>query len=323
MDPGVALQAVLSGLAQGSVYGLVALGFTLVYRLTRVLSFAHGDLITGALFLALLVTVGRTPVVTAPSLLAGATQTLAALAFGAALSVLLYVAAIRPFLGGGDDDGGSSTSPRRVTGWVVATVAAGLLLREGLGLVFTREAYAVADPLRLDRVGGEAGVLRLPGEQTLPVRVIGVLAVALLVALVVERTVVATRVGRAMRAVADDPQTASLMGIPTQRMVLLAFTLAGALAGLAAVLVAPGARVGVGVGVLLGLKGAAAALLGRLGSLRGAIVGGLVLGTAEALAVSSTGLGPAYADVLPLAVLVTVLAWRPEGLRAAPAGAAE
>ncbi|HVF21035.1 MAG TPA: branched-chain amino acid ABC transporter permease [Mycobacteriales bacterium] len=309
MDPQVALQAVLTGLAQGAVYGLVALGFTLVHRLVRVLSFAHGDLVVTAVFVGVLVTVGRTPVVTTPGVASALVQVLATLLVGTALSVGLYLLAVRPFL---HRTRGASSA---VAGWVAATLAVGLLLREGLGLVFTREAYAVADPLRLDRLVGRDGVVGLPGDVTVPSRVFGVVVVGALAALAVDRWVARSRTGVALRAVADDAETAALMGIPTERVVLLAFAVAGLLAGLAGLLSAPAGRATVSAGAILGLKAAAAALLGRLGSLRGAVVAGLALGVVESLAVNSTALGPAYADVLALGVLVVVLAARPEGLR--------
>jgi branched-chain amino acid transport system permease protein len=296
MSPGVALQAVATGLAQGAVYGLVALGFTLCYRLVRVLDFAHGDLIVGATFVSVLATVGTTPVLRSPSPLVGAAQVLLMLVVGGVLGAVLYLVAVRPF---------SSE-----LGWVAATVTAGLVVRAALGLVFTREAYAVADPLRLP-----TRLVDLPGGGQMSVRLLAVLAIALAVGVLAERLLVASRLGKAMRAVADDRDAASLMGVPTDRVVLLAFAAAGVLAGVAGLLSAPAGPVTVSGGVVLGLKGTAAALLGRLGSARGALAGGLVLGVVESLAVASTAFGPAYRDVLALTVLVAVLAFRPEGLR--------
>lgn len=176
-----------------------------------------------------------------------------------------------------------------------------------------QQAYAVPEPLRLDALVG-GGLVDLPGGSTLPVRVIAVLAIGLAVGLLAERLLVRSRFGRALRAVADDPDAAALCGVPTRRVVLLAFVLAGLLAGLAGLLDAPGRSVGVDDGVVLGLEGIAAALLGGLGSLRGALVGGLGVGLVQALAVYSLGAG--LQDVAPLAVLVVLLAVRPQGLRA-------
>jgi branched-chain amino acid transport system permease protein len=306
VDAGVLLQAVLTGLALGAVYGLVGLGVTLVHRLTGVLNLAHGDLVVGALFVSVAAVVGTTPVVSSPAPVTGLAQVGVALAAGVVLSVLMYAVAVGPFTASGLL---AVPPPAAALGWVGATLAVGLLLRESLGLLFERDSYALADPLRLDRLTTD-GVLRLPGGGLLPVRVVGVLVIGLLVGLAAERFVATTRTGRAMRAVADDPATAALMGVPARRLVLLAFVLAGALAGLAGVLVGPGGRAGLAGGVVLGLKGTAAAVLGRLGSPLGALVAGLGLGVLESVAVASDALGPAYADVLPLSVLVVAVVLR-------------
>jgi len=141
-----------------------------------------------------------------------------------------------------------------------------------------------------------------------------VLAVGLAAGVLVERLLATTGAGAVVRAVSDDARAAALLGIPTERVVLAAFALAGALAGLAGLLIAPGAPIGVDDGVVLGLKGIAAALLGRLGSLRLALAGGLVLGVLEAFALA--GISAGWADVLPLALLVVLAALRPRGLLA-------
>ncbi len=287
----------------GAVYGLVGFGFSLVYRLTRVLAFAHGDIVVGGVFLGVLAVVGRTPVAAPLSPAASVELLVLALAAGAALSAAGYLLTVRPFR-------------HDAVGWVAAGVAAGLLVRAGLGLALPAGAYAVPDPLHLDALSPD-GVLRLPGGATLPVRVLGVLAVGLAVAVLAERFVVRSRVGLAMRAVADDSDAATLVGVATGRVVLVAFVLAGALAGLAGVLNAPGRALSLDAGVILGLKGVAAALLGGLGSVRGALAGGLVLGVVEQAAVALPALGAAYVDVVPLAILVVVLALRPQGLRSA------
>jgi branched-subunit amino acid ABC-type transport system permease component len=308
MTGGVALQAVLSGLAEGAVYGLVAMGFTLVWRLTRVFAFAHGDLVVGAVFVAVLAVLGSTPVASAPSGFDATALVVLTLAAGALLSGLTYIVAVRPFVLAVPARSSSS-----VVGWVVGGIAAGLAVRELLGLVFSEQAYAIPDPLHLSSLT-DSGVVDLPGDTTIPVRAFGVLAIGVVVAVVVQLLLVRGRRGLALRAVSEDPEAASLMGVSVERVVLSAFLVAGALAGLAGLLDAPDRALTVDAGVILGLKGAAAAFIGRLGSLPGALAGGLVLGVGEALAVAWDALGAQYADVLPLAVLVAVVALRPEGL---------
>src|ERR1700759_3107047 len=142
MSGTVALQALVSGLGTGAAYGLIALGFTLVRRLTGVIAFAHGDVAVGAVFLAVLAVIGTTPIAATPS----AAQTVGllglALVAGGVLSVLVYLAALRPFLGARPD----------VVGWVAGGLAAGLAIRAGLALPFSQEAYAIPDVLRTTAV---------------------------------------------------------------------------------------------------------------------------------------------------------------------------
>jgi branched-chain amino acid transport system permease protein len=311
MSVPVAIQALVTGLATGAAYGLIALGFSLVWRLTRTLAFAHGDMVTGAVFLGVLAVLGTTPV--AAPLGAGSTFALAAvtLCAGAALSIAVYAFAIRPFAPRESAWGGTvvvragrPALRQGALGWVAGGLAAGLLVRELLGLPFTQQSYALPDPL------GSPGTIALGGGVTLPLRALEVLAIALAVGVLMERVLAVTGAGAVMRAVADDAGAAALLGVPTERVVLVAFALAGALAGLAGLLIAPQAPIGLQDGVLLGLKGMAAALLFRLGSLRLAIAGGLVIGAAEGLILATPALGAQWADVTILAALAALAALR-------------
>ncbi len=305
MSAGVLLQALLVGLADGAVLGLVALGFTLVAGTVRVLHLAHGDVVVAAVLTAVLLVVGRTPVASTPGAVASVLLVVLALAAGAALSVLVAAVAVAPALG--DEPAGRAEDP---LGWVAGLVTAGLLLREGLGLLLPAQASAVPDPLRLQQV---VGPLALPGGTALPAAVLPVLVLGAAAGIAAERLLVRSRTGRALRAVADDPQAAALCGVPPRRALLLAFAAAGLLAGLAGLLDASGRAVQVDDGVVLGLSGAAAALLGGLGSLRGALLAGLGLGVVRSVVVVEAG--GQWAPVVPLAVLVALLAVRPEGLR--------
>ncbi len=296
MSGPVALQALITGLAAGAAYGLIALGFSLVHRLTGVIAFAHGDIVVGAVFAGVLIVVGTMPVGSTAGVGTSVALLIVAVVAGALLSVAVYLVAVRPFLGPGD-----------VIGWVAGGLAAGLLVREVLGLPFSQQAYALPDPL------GGAGVLGLGGGVTVPVRAFEVLALGLLVGVAVERGLALTGAGAVVRAVSDDAGAAALLGIPTERVVLAAFALAGGLAGFAGLLIAPAAPIGVDDGVMLGLKGITAALLGRLGSLRLALAGGLVLGVLEAYLAQWDA---RLVDVVPLAVLALIAALRPRGLLA-------
>jgi len=300
---GVLLQALLSGLAAGAVIGLVALGFTLVAGTVRVLHLAHGDVVVAAVLTGVLGVLGRAPVAVVLDGGRSAAFVLLALGAGALLSVLVALLAVRPALA--DPAAGREADP---LGVVAGGVAAGLLLRELLGLLLPAQASSVPDPLRLQSV---VGPLALPGGQQLPAEVLPVLVLGLAAGLLAERLLVRSRTGRALRAVADDPDAAALCGVSARGVVLLAFGVAGLLAGLAGLLDASGRAVEVDDGVVLGLAGAAAALLGGLGSLRGALLGGLALGVLQSLVV--VALGGRWSDLVPLSVLVVLLAVRPQG----------
>ncbi|HET6817743.1 MAG TPA: hypothetical protein VFH66_11010 [Mycobacteriales bacterium] len=308
MSGGVLLQAVLSGLADGSVIALVAVGFTLVWSLTRVLALAHGDLVVAAALTGVLVVVGRTPVDISLDPVRSVAVVVVAVAAGVALSVLAYAVTVRPFLD-------RSQRAEDLLGWVAGGVTAGLVVRTALGLALPAAAYAVPDPFHLDALTS-SGSLGLPGGGSLQVRVFPVLGVALVVAAAADVFITRSRLGRSMRAVADDVDAAALCGIPLERTVVAAFALAGLLAAVAGLLHAPAQSIAVDDGALLGISGAAAAVLGRLGSPRGAVAGGLVLGVAQQLLALDSHLGPGWAAALAPAVLVAVLAVRPGGLRA-------
>ncbi len=308
MHSGVLLQVVLAGLAQGAVLGLVALGFSLVAGAARILPFAHGDIAVGAVFVAVLAVVGQTPTAARLAVPSSVALVLLSLAGGVLLSGLVG-ALVAPRVTG--PDGARRLSP---LSWIAGGLAAGLLLRAVLGFFLPQQAYALPDPLRIDALA-PGGLLRLPGGSTVTVRAVCVLAVGLAVGLLVDAMLARSRFGLSLRAVADDPAGAALCGVSARRVVFGAFLVAGLLAGLAAVLAAPGRALSVDDGALLGLHAAAAAVLGGVGSARGALAGGLVVGAVQALAGYAFGSG--LHDLAPLVLLVAVLAVRPPAGRAA------
>ena len=300
MSAAVAVQALVAGLATGAAYGLIALGFTLVHRLTGVIAFAHGDIVVGAVFVAVLAVVGTTPVASTLSVLGSVGLLVVAVVAGGVLSVVVYVLAVRPFR--------ASAVGRRgdVVGWAAGGLAAGLLIRELTGLPFrsrpmrcrTRSAVRACCP---SAAGSRCRCVASKCFSS------------------------ASSWGWRSSACWPSPGparwcarcrrtrgAAALLGIPCERVVLAAFALAGALAGLAGVLIAPDAALGPEDGALLGLKGITAALIGGLVSLRLALLGGLALGVFEAFVVAWEPLGGRWGD-MPLAA-------RPAGDR--PGGSA-
>jgi branched-chain amino acid transport system permease protein len=301
-------QVVLGGLAQGAVLGLVALGFSLVAGTVRVLHFAHGDITVAAIFVGVLTVLGRTPIAAVLDPAAAALFVIVIVIAGAFLSGLVGRFVVLPNLTNVPD---RHRHHGDVLGWIAGGLAAGLLLRETLGLLFSQQAYAIPDPFRLDRLVA-GGLIRLPGGSTVPVRAVLVFVIGLGVGLLAEQVLVRSRVGRSMRAVADDPEGAALCGVSARRVVMWAFVVAGVLAGVAAVLAAPGRAISVDDGAVLGLEASAVALLAGVGSLRGALGGGLVVGVVQALVVYA--FGPGWYDIAPLVLLVGLLAVRRQGI---------
>jgi branched-chain amino acid transport system permease protein len=307
MTGGDLLQAVLTGLSIGAVYGLVGIGFVLVWSLTRVIPLAHGDVVVGSVLLAVAALLGRHPSAVPPSLLRSVLLVLATVAVGVLLSVGVYVAAVRPFL---DPRTGSAD----VVGWAAGGVTAALVIRAAVTLALPAAAYAVPDPLHLDSLTS-SGSLRLPGDTSLPVRVLPVLAIAVVVAVLTDLVLRRTRWGRAVRAVAEDRAGAALCGLSAERIVIGAFALAGGLAAIAGILDAPAQAVSADSGPLLGLAGGAAALLAGMASARGAMLGGLAIGVVQQVVAASSDAASSWATLLPLLVLVAALVVRPLGRR--------
>jgi branched-chain amino acid transport system permease protein len=311
MTFGFVLQVVVAGVAAGTIYGLVAIGFSVMYRMTSVLQFAHGDLLGAALFVAIVVANGTGPAAqtTASAWRVGGAYVVA-VAFGAAAGAALYLGIVRPFF-------------RRASalGWIGATVAVAFAIEGALAVVFPREAYVLADPFPFARMHP----LGVGGGASIAPRTLWVLAVGIVLAVVAGWILARTRFGLAVSAVGDDPFAAQFAGLPVDALTATAFALAGALAAAGGVIGAPAAgAVGTQTGLALGLKGIAAALLARFGAPTRVFAAAVGLGVAEAAITNlhvpgfpRLALGPAWHDVGPLLLAVAVLALRP------PRGAAE
>ncbi|MFN2545595.1 MAG: hypothetical protein ABR600_13650 [Actinomycetota bacterium] len=306
----VVLQVLITGLAAGAGYGLAAIAFSLIYRLTGVIHFALGELVSLAVFVTLFAAAGTGPV-TATNVSVGrfTLAALAGLAVTVAAGLLMYLLAVRPF-----------TRRGLVLGWIGATVAVAFAVRGYLAAAFERPAYVFPDPIPFHRLGHE-GVLRLGGGVSVQIRAFFVIAVGVGLAALAAWVLGRTEVGRGLQAVAEEPVGARAAGLPVERLLAGAFAAAGLLAALAAIVQAPAAAVTVDTGSLLALKGLAAALLARFGSPWRALAAGLGLGVVE-LGVSSfhlgaVRLGPEYRDWVPLALVLALMAVVRMG-RAAP-----
>ena len=303
MTAGLVIQVVIAGLAAGAVYGLVAIGFTLVYRLTSVLQFAHGDLVGGSLFLAIVIQSGTAPVTaTSPSVLRYLLAVVLTLAAAALAGALLYTFVLRPF-----------TRRGAAIGWIGATVALAFVIQGALAAAFPREAYVITDPFPFS----SWRPIGLPGGASLPPRTLFVLVIGVALAAGIGLLLTRSRFGRAVSAISSEPLGAQIVGLPVDRLTAIAFALAGILAAAAGLIGTPSSgTIGTQTGLLLGLKAIAAALIGGLASPGRVFVAALGVGVIESAVatlhvpgVPRLALGPAWRDIAPLliAVLVVVL----------------
>jgi branched-chain amino acid transport system permease protein len=299
----LAFQVLVTGAAAGAVYGLVAVGHSLVYRLTGVVNFALGDLVGLGVFATLLVASGTGPVTQTG---VNGARFLLALAVGLLVcvvaSVASYLFAIAPFVARGS-----------TAGWVAGTLAVAFALNALIAVFFTRASYVFPDPLPFRDIGS-AGFFGV-GDVQIQARAFFVLGVGVALAAAASFTLARTRFGRGLQAIAADPEAARIVGVPVELMIAAAFGLAGTLAAVAAVAAAPSGAFDTQTGLLLGVKGLVAALLVRFGSPWRAFAAGVALGVAEAaiagLAVFGRELGPEYREVAPFAFVLLVVALRP------------
>jgi branched-chain amino acid transport system permease protein len=293
------LQALLSGAAVGSAYALIALGFSVTFTTTKTLNFSQGEFVSAGAFVGmsvLFLAIGKPFSSTSfgsdvPGTMAQLLALLAALGVMGALGWLLYVLGVRPFAG------------KPGMAWVMSTLGFGVTL-QSIGLaIWGPKPVVVPAP-----VGDE--VVRLLGVGVRPQELL-MLGVSVVVMVAFDHVMRKTMVGKAMRAVAQNTNVASLMGINVTAMMIGAFVVSAALAGLSGFLLAPIAQASLFLGLAVGLKGFSAAMVGGLGSPRGCVAGGFILGVLESL----VNLWSAqWREVAIFALVILVLAFRPTGL---------
>ncbi len=284
MDPTLAAQVLLSGASAGGVYALVAIGFGVMYRTTRVFNFAQGDFGTLGAYVAFTayVTMGL------PWWIA----VIAGCAIVGALAVVVERVALRPLYRHGE------------TYTFVSTIGLGFAIQSGVQQLWGPR------PRPMPSVFGDQGVDFL-GLRVVP-QVVAVLAISLAIAVSMYAFLMMTKVGTAMRACAQDRRVAGLLGIPVNRMFSSAFLISGVLGAAAGILIAPITLMTPTMGASLGIPGFIAALVGGLGSMQGAIAGGLALGILQAFAVFVVD--PRYRDLIVYGAFVLMIIVRPTGL---------
>lgn len=295
-------QQLANGLILGAMYGLIAIGYTMVYGIVQLINFAHGEIFMvggfGALTIWLVLPEGFGLGAAVPLMIIGGV--LVSVAVGTAAERFAY----RPLRG----------APR----------LAPLITAIGLSIVLQQAVWMWYPDAKKD--------VPFPRFQGDPIEILGaniqrgdlfVLIAAPLCMIALGLFVTKTRSGRGMQATAQDPDTAKLMGINTDRIIVMAFAIGAAFAAIAAVAYGlKNGQVGFRMGFLMGLKAFTAAVLGGIGNIYGAMLGGLVLGVAESLATGYIGDipgmelfgGGAWKDVWAFSLLILVLLFRPQGL---------
>ncbi len=284
---GMLLQQILNGIMLGGAYALIAIGYTLVFGVLHLVHLAHGEVFMVGAFIALqavLLTGG------------GVAVALPVAALSAALvGVLVYLVAIKPIR----VRKGHYLAP------MISTIGAGLVLQEVATRTFGGEQ--VGFPMQMESHVWHLGPVTLTSVQI----VILVVSVGLMFAL--HLFVTMTRVGMAMRATAESMVISNTLGIRSDRIIILTFAIASALAGVAGVLVGMSFNsISPYMGVDMGIKGLAAMLLGGLGNVYGAMIGGLVIGLVEVVSVGY--LSSSYRDAFAFFVIIAVLLLRPRGI---------
>lgn len=279
-------QYFVSGLSMGSIYALVALGLALIYRSTRILNFGHGDVTTAGTFFAF--TMLGLGLHYLPAFLL-------ALVFGALLAMAFYFCVLIP------------AQRREATqlGQIILTLGLGLILQGLISYFGSTEPQSFPFPL------SDTTIYRFGGVVISQLS-LGTLAIGLLASFLFYLLVQKTRLGLAMRATSENLPAAQTMGIPTRHILALSWGLAALLGVLAGIFLAPALLLDPFFMLEPFLKGFAAAILGGLNSLPGAIVGGLILGVAESLAGGYISI--AFKNTLAFLIIILVLLVRPEGL---------
>jgi branched-chain amino acid transport system permease protein len=295
-------QNIVIGLEQGSVYSLIALGYTLVYGVLQLINFAHSEVFMLGGFGSYLVVDGivghrhlsgvMVPITVLCGMLSGAMV-------GAGTAWLLEKVAYKTLRRNG--------APKLA--FLISAIGASLFLSNLAGKLFNRLPNNVF-PTYFDV---NRQVLAIGGAKVSLIEAI-IVVTALVMMVFLDRLVNKTKLGRGIRAVAEDAPTAALMGIDIDKTISRTFVIGGALAGVAGFLFGTAFGVYNLMGFTPGVKAFAAAVLGGIGNIRGAMIGGLILGQAEVLISALPFVGAQWNDVVSFVVLVMILLVRPTGI---------
>jgi branched-chain amino acid transport system permease protein len=298
MDPTILGQHAFNGLILGVIYAMVAVGFTLFFGVLDVIKFSHGDVLTVGAFGGLVAYLGLTRIGVAWPTLLVVGALLAAMLLTAGLGAAIARFLVLPL---------KSAPPINV---LLITLMAGTALREAVRLFYPAGSNPKPFPRLLPTDALSLGALDLRYDSLI------IIASGLLSIVAVQAIITRTRLGLAIRAVAQDGDTARIMGIPFQRTILVTFAMGSAMAALAGVCVGLYYNeINFAMGLLLGVIGFSAAVVGGLGNLYGAVIGGFLFAGLQTLGAVWFEV-PAYKDVFAFAVVILLMAWRPTGILA-------
>jgi branched-chain amino acid transport system permease protein len=287
------LQQLINGVAWGSIYALIALGYTMVYGVLRLINFAHGDVYMVGAF-AGFYAVRWLNMGQEPTLFGAVIVFLFAMLVCALLGFIIERGAYKPL----------RKAPRLTA--LITAIGVSLFLENAGQLIFGADPKFFPQIIAKTDVVSSGGVI-LTNQQLI------VLLVSLFLMALLQLFIKKTKTGKAMRAVSFNREAASLMGISVDRIISITFIVGSALAAAAAVLVAlTNPKIEPLMGIMPGIKAFVAAVLGGIGNIPGAMLGGMIMGVAEVMVVgyvSST-----YRDAIAFAILILILLFKPSGL---------
>jgi branched-chain amino acid transport system permease protein len=301
-------QQLVNGLTLGSLYALIAVGYTVVYGIVQLINFAHGEVFMigafGALTTYLLFFDGQTAVWILPIMIVGA------IFASVGTAVAMERVAYRPL----------RNAPRLAP--LITAIGISVFLQEFVRLFYDRVPFvdfpSAKQRIPFPQINVVTGPAAQIGGVTIQRSAIFTVAALIVCAILLWYFINRTRLGRGMQAVSQDPDTARLMGINVDRIIVVAFALGAVLAAVAGVSQGlQNSNIDFRMGFLAGLKAFTAAVLGGIGNIQGAVVGGLVLGVVEAMAtqyIPGQFGGGSWKDVWAFVILILVLVFRPQGL---------
>ena len=289
-------QHLVNGLTLGGIYALIALGYTMVYGILKFINFAHGDILMIGAYVGMFsfnLLRGSSPI-GAWWIIAFFLSMLFSMVFCAALGMFIERVAYKPL--------------RKATRLapLLSAIGVSFILSNGAAWLFGTQSRKLDYPF--DNTPISIGNVSIAPHQIL------ILFVATVMMVILSLFVSKTRLGKAMRATSLDQDTSKLMGINSDRIISLTFGIGSALAACGGMLIALDIKVYSTMGTMVGLKAFVAAVVGGIGNISGAMLGGLLLGLLETFGVALLGIPTSFKDTIAFAVLIIILLVKPEGI---------